>query len=844
MAFGSDVSLLFKILVDASPGKKGLSDFKGDVAKEIAGINSEGSKLSSLADSAKGAAGAVGAIGGVAIGAGAALFGLAKQTADLGSEIFDASQKTGLGAEALSSLKLAADQSSSSLAEVAKGVTVFSRTVAEAARGSDEAKDKLRRLGIDPQEAINDLQGALAKAFKTINDAPEGIKQTAAATDAFGRSGANLLPTIKSFDGDLAGLIRRAKELGVTFTDEDARAADEFGDTLDTLGAQARGLANEVGKNLIPYITKEMQTLSGNVKDNRAAWKEWGKDTANAAIGAYEALKAYVEYAKYATGAGIIYSTLSAAGGVASSNAPPPTPTVPSGYRLGSGGRLIKLKPGESPTDYLTGKGNPAYDVDASAEAEKEKEAAAKKAAQEAEKRRKAESDARLKDIATEREKAKREYQSIIDDEKRTAEERAQVRDALTKALIALAERETEERKKQLEYQALALSEQRALEEESAQIVAEGETEKSELREKAAEEERQRLDEENKRWVDHLRRQYDVYSEFYDDRIAVIREGMTSGLIASGEGFDAIEELETRRLKDELHALREARERNLIEEQEYIDALEALQYRYTRTILEETRKRIEAHQREFQPTAPEGIGATAPVEFPNIGQDIVSQIGIAPGDNPISRAFALIREEMLETASVSQFTGQAIVDSFYSLTDAVGGAIEAYLLYDKSIGQALKMALAQTLAHIAAEAAIRSIYELAMGFASLFVNPAAAGSHFTAAALFGSIAVGAGIGAKAIAGNSFQQQGRGVGAAGGSGYAPTGAGTNSPVNETDRTIRESRYGTGSQKIGEIHIPITLDGQHLETKIVGLWNSNGRLRATLQNDLNGASFAPT
>lgn len=203
-------------------------------------------------------------------------FALAKSASEWGSAVHDASEKTGVATEAISALKFQAEQSGGSLGDLEAGIKIFSKTVGDAARGSDEAADKLTRLGIKPQEALKDLEGALAKAFKTVSDAPEGIEQTNAALDAFGRSGANLIPTIRSFDGDLEGLIRRAKELGATLTKEDAQAADDFGDTLDTLTAQFKGVTFQIAREFMPEIQKGMQDVSQFVRENKETFKEWG----------------------------------------------------------------------------------------------------------------------------------------------------------------------------------------------------------------------------------------------------------------------------------------------------------------------------------------------------------------------------------------------------------------------------------------------------------------------------------------------------------------------------------------------------------------------------------------
>jgi hypothetical protein len=82
------------------------------------------------------------------------------------------------------------------------------------------------------------------------------------AQKAFGKSGADLLPFIKSFDGDLPGLIKKAKELGITMTDEDAAAADQFGDQLDTLTGQIKNTTFSFGKELMPVFLDGSKALS------------------------------------------------------------------------------------------------------------------------------------------------------------------------------------------------------------------------------------------------------------------------------------------------------------------------------------------------------------------------------------------------------------------------------------------------------------------------------------------------------------------------------------------------------------------------------------------------------
>ena len=233
----------------------------------------------------------------------AATFALAKHTADAGSQIHDLSQATGFSAELLSGLKVGADESGSSLEEVSAGLIKFEKLVGEAAAGSKEATAKLIALGVDPREAIKDLDGALAKAFQTINDAPPGVRQVKLAIDGFGKSGANLIPVIRGIDGNLSGATEKAKELGQSFSGAAADAADEFGDALDDLQKQAEGTGFTIGNAVIPEITKGLKTARVALRDNKQAVEDLAGAIAGA-IGYAESFVGFLSKISYYTARG------------------------------------------------------------------------------------------------------------------------------------------------------------------------------------------------------------------------------------------------------------------------------------------------------------------------------------------------------------------------------------------------------------------------------------------------------------------------------------------------------------------------------------------------------------
>lgn len=273
MAIGESAGLLFKIKGDSSDAVRAFKETEAAQTGLTGSTVGLTSSFSSLAGPALAAGAAVTVIATAAIAGTRALFDLTKSAAEFGSQIFDASQKTGLSAERLSAMKFAADQSGTSLDSVTAATARFSKVIGDAGNGSEEAQKKLARLGV----TSTDLDTALKQALATIVKVPPGAQQMALAMDAFGKSGADLLPFIKSFDGDLDALTAKAKELGVTITDEAAAAADEFGDQLDTLNAQFGGVGRTIGNAFMPIFLEMAKSLSDFLSRNQSEIAQWGQ---------------------------------------------------------------------------------------------------------------------------------------------------------------------------------------------------------------------------------------------------------------------------------------------------------------------------------------------------------------------------------------------------------------------------------------------------------------------------------------------------------------------------------------------------------------------------------------
>lgn len=187
----------------------------------------------------------------------AGIVAFAKSTANAGEIIFDMSRRTGISAQALSELKYVADLSGTSIQSLETGFKLLSKRMYDASEGQKEATKIFNELGINIFETSGQLKNAdsvFMDLIGRINALGSDTEKSAMALELFGRSGTELLPLIKEGAINIEEMRKKAQELGITFTDFEARQADAFNDALTTLSASVEGLKNSLAKDLIPVI--------------------------------------------------------------------------------------------------------------------------------------------------------------------------------------------------------------------------------------------------------------------------------------------------------------------------------------------------------------------------------------------------------------------------------------------------------------------------------------------------------------------------------------------------------------------------------------------------------------
>jgi hypothetical protein len=215
---------------------------------------SVGGALDKISSQAKIAAGALGALG---VGLGATAFAsFIKKAIDAADVVQDISDRTGVAVQDIAGLQLAFKKGGLEAADMEGAMVKLSRSIGEDA-------EVFKRLGIATKDSNGQLRSNkdvlydLADVFPGIENA---TLKTTLAIDAFGKSGAALVPVLNMGRDGLREMDEMAAKLGLTFDQKLVDAAGEFNDTLDFIGSAGQGVARNIAAELLPTL----QSLAGS----------------------------------------------------------------------------------------------------------------------------------------------------------------------------------------------------------------------------------------------------------------------------------------------------------------------------------------------------------------------------------------------------------------------------------------------------------------------------------------------------------------------------------------------------------------------------------------------------
>jgi len=194
-----------------------MADVNKSVNIEIKGDSSKlnkslGGASAAMAKMAKGVAGAAVALAGLA----GAIMKVNQQVADMINELVDASAKTGVQVETLQALKLAAEGSGRSFADIEGSLIRFQMSMDSATRGTGRQAEAFAALGVQ----VKDNNGEMRDSNDVFNDTIQELSKMEAGTQRntkvmtlFGKSASALIQS--GFIDGMDKFNQRVKEFGL-----------------------------------------------------------------------------------------------------------------------------------------------------------------------------------------------------------------------------------------------------------------------------------------------------------------------------------------------------------------------------------------------------------------------------------------------------------------------------------------------------------------------------------------------------------------------------------------------------------------------------------------------------
>jgi hypothetical protein len=183
----------------------------------------------------------------------------------MGDDLNKAAIKAGIGGKAISELAHAAKMADVDLGGLSNSLRFMQKNLSEAGTGAKGPLLALKALGLE----LKDIQGLAAdKQFEVLADRISELKdpadKTRAATELFGRAGADLLPMFEDGAEGIRKAREEAEKLGKSFSDEQIGQMAEADDAIKRLNASWEGFAFTLTAAVAPALTNIFDLLSGN----------------------------------------------------------------------------------------------------------------------------------------------------------------------------------------------------------------------------------------------------------------------------------------------------------------------------------------------------------------------------------------------------------------------------------------------------------------------------------------------------------------------------------------------------------------------------------------------------
>lgn len=194
-----------------------------------------------------------------------------KSVIDLGDNLNDLRQKTGVSVETLSGLKVAAEQGGLSFEGLQGSLRKFTNNIALANAGTLKSRAGFEALGItlrNSDGALKSSDALLLEVADKFSRMPDGANKAALAIALFGKSGTDLIPVLNGGRDALT-------EFSGAFSTDFAIAADRFNDSMNTLKLNTQVFAAGLLGQILPALNSVAEAFIDITKSSSDTGEEF-----------------------------------------------------------------------------------------------------------------------------------------------------------------------------------------------------------------------------------------------------------------------------------------------------------------------------------------------------------------------------------------------------------------------------------------------------------------------------------------------------------------------------------------------------------------------------------------
>lgn len=250
--------------------RDGLTRVPGPMSSVMQSLSAVRDAFSTTGGKAAIAVGAVMAVGAAASKAAKAMWDLGVDTMRAGDQIAKTSRQLGIDAEAYQEFAYAVGLGGASEKDFETALRQLNKQMEAAQSGNKRATDAFRALGVSMDE-VRSMN--VEEMFVRLSDALSQVDDTAAKTRTtmalFGESGIEVATAIAGGSAELERLRKEARDAGYVLAGDSLKKAEEANDNFTRAQLQLRGVARQLGVEVMPVVNDTLVEFVQLIRDNR-----------------------------------------------------------------------------------------------------------------------------------------------------------------------------------------------------------------------------------------------------------------------------------------------------------------------------------------------------------------------------------------------------------------------------------------------------------------------------------------------------------------------------------------------------------------------------------------------